>query len=59
MSPSTEQDYSAQIQELQDRGFLVLPDALTASQIEGSNRAIEAELQRNERDWVQFNRALT
>jgi ectoine hydroxylase-related dioxygenase (phytanoyl-CoA dioxygenase family) len=59
MPASTEQDYSAQIREFQDRGFVVLPNALTASQIEAVNRAIDADLERHERDWVQFNEALT
>ena len=53
------QNYSAEISEFKTKGYLVIPNALTDSQIEVLNAAIDTDLQRNQRDWVQFNEALT
>ena len=59
MNSSIPQNYSAQIEEFQRQGFLVIPNALTSAEIARLNRAIDDDLRRNEREWVQFNDALT
>jgi ectoine hydroxylase-related dioxygenase (phytanoyl-CoA dioxygenase family) len=59
MVSSTAQDYSTQIRYFTERGFLVIPSALSAAQIAALNHAIDSDLERHGNDWVQFNEALT
>ena len=56
---STAQDCSRQIRDFTERGYLVIPSALTAAQIAALNRSIESDIERHGNDWVQFNEALT
>jgi ectoine hydroxylase-related dioxygenase (phytanoyl-CoA dioxygenase family) len=44
--------------EFHDRGFLILPDTLTAEQVAGLNQAVDQDLEQHGREWVTFDESL-
>jgi hypothetical protein len=44
--------------EFHDRGFLILPNALTAEQVSGLNQAVDQDLEKHGREWVTFDESL-
>jgi hypothetical protein len=51
----TAQMYRAQVREFEERGFIVIPNALSPGQVTTLNQAIDEDLRENGDHWIQFN----
>ena len=58
MSTDLVQDRSSIAQEFHERGFLVLPDVLSADELSILNRAVDADFERHGDQWVTFDESL-
>jgi hypothetical protein len=55
MPTITAQMYRAQVREFEERGFIVIPNALSRGQVTTLNQAIDEDLRGNGDHWIQFN----
>src|SRR5260221_6186474 len=51
-------DYRALALEFQERGFLIVPNALSGAQIAELNRVVDCDLKEHEDAWVNFDESL-
>src|SRR5689334_10085129 len=51
-------DHRALALEFQERGFLVIPEALSRAQIAELNRAVDRDLEKYADNWVNFDESL-
>src|SRR5262249_15125947 len=55
MPTTVEQTYSKQVHEFNERGFVVVPNALTGEEVARLNRAIDDDLRKFPEAWLKFN----
>jgi hypothetical protein len=53
-----EETYSQKLSEFRERGFIVVPGALTAEQVASANRTLDQDLGRSPDAWLGFNEDL-
>src|SRR5579863_3846603 len=51
-------DQTSRAQEFHERGFLIIPNTLSAEQLSILNRAVDCDLDEHGREWVKFDESL-
>jgi ectoine hydroxylase-related dioxygenase (phytanoyl-CoA dioxygenase family) len=51
-------DQTSRAQEFHERGFLIIPNTLSAEQLSILNRAVDRDLDEHGREWVKFDESL-
>ncbi|HVP48599.1 MAG TPA: phytanoyl-CoA dioxygenase family protein [Bryobacteraceae bacterium] len=58
MTPNPKNSIASPAQEFHERGFLIIPGALSAEQLSRLNRAVDEDCERHGNQWVTFDESL-